>query len=250
MNSGRYTHLFSSLTQSTTNELENDETEAAVFVCEIIKGDIPDAIEGLGQDVIDEITDDFEALTSFVKALPTIVPDVLSDIEKGGEEAVSIIEDLVTDPGAAITIIENGVKSVWSDVTNGVKSVLCDVGIGNCPSRTLAKSCNAILASASSASRNAPASTAATTTSQAKATTSATVQPASKPTSSASATPTSHSSFSSQVAVQSTLSTYATATATAPTTTVFGNSADILQIRTPVVVALLITLGLGFVIML
>jgi len=111
---------------------------------------------------VNEVTDDVEDVISFVMALPAIVPEVLSDIEKGGEEAVSIIEEMITNPGGAITVIDGGVKSVWADVTNGAKSVLCDIGIGNCPSRTLASSCAAVLATTSS--QSTPATVAATTT--------------------------------------------------------------------------------------
>ena len=94
-------------------------------------------------------------------SVPAIVPEVLSDIEKGGEEAVSITEEMVTNPGGAVTVIDGGVKSVWADVTNGAKLVLCDKGIGDCPSRTLASSC-AVLATVSS--QSTPATVVATTT--------------------------------------------------------------------------------------
>lgn len=109
-------------------------------------------MEGLGSAVESEVLGDFEALTSFVESLPTLVPEILSDIMEGGEEAVSIVEELVTNPGAALTVIESGVVSVFSVITSGVVSVFgdithffgCDIG-GDCPSSTV----NGILSSCS-----------------------------------------------------------------------------------------------------
>lgn len=89
------------------------------------------------------MADEVAALTSFVDSLPSIVPEVISDIIQGGEVVITIVEDLVTDPGAAITIIENGVESVWSDITAGAASVISDITyffgcdiFGDCPSFT------------------------------------------------------------------------------------------------------------------
>jgi hypothetical protein len=140
--------------------LENNESEAEVFVCELMKGEIPEALESLGEDIVDEFANEFDALTSFVMALPSLVPEVLEVIESGGEEAVSIVEELITNPGGAITVVENGVKSVFTDLTDGVKCLLCNVGIGDCPHKTLSSSCSQILASISTA----PQSVAATAT--------------------------------------------------------------------------------------
>jgi len=45
-----------------------------------MNGEIPEALEGLGEDIVHEFANEFHALTSFVMALPTIMPDVLNVI--------------------------------------------------------------------------------------------------------------------------------------------------------------------------
>lgn len=137
----------------------NNDGEAAVFVCEILQGDIPDALEGLATDAIDAVLRELHSMTSFIVSLPTLAPEILDDIVQGGEEAISIAEELVTNPGGALTVIENGIETIFSEVTAGVGSLAseatsvfgdityffgCDIG-GDCPTSTS----NAMLGSCS-----------------------------------------------------------------------------------------------------
>ncbi|KAI1396007.1 hypothetical protein F4819DRAFT_154427 [Hypoxylon fuscum] len=126
-NANRFNNVFDAIGNVTTDELLSDEQGAAVFLCEMLHGDIPDVIEELPTAVIDEVEDDFNALTSFVGSLPSLVPAVFSEIVQGGEVVVSIVEEIVTAPAAALTVIEDGVVSVYSDITAGIASVVGDV---------------------------------------------------------------------------------------------------------------------------
>jgi hypothetical protein len=90
-----------------------------------MKGEIPQALESLGEDIVDEFANEFDALTSFVMALPTLVPEVLNAIESGGEEAVSIVEELITNPGGVVTVVESGVKSVFTDLRSQESTLQC-----------------------------------------------------------------------------------------------------------------------------
>ncbi|KAI6083455.1 hypothetical protein F4821DRAFT_244916 [Hypoxylon rubiginosum] len=125
-NAGRYKNFFDAI-GDVTDELLSDEGEAATFICEIIHGDIPDVVEALPSAVVNEVEGDFQALTSFVGGLPSLVPEVFSEIVQGGEVVVSIVEEIVTAPGEALTVVEDGVVSVWSDITAGAASVVDDV---------------------------------------------------------------------------------------------------------------------------
>ncbi|KAI0133550.1 hypothetical protein BJ170DRAFT_606658 [Xylariales sp. AK1849] len=135
-------HRFDTLFNALTTDL-SDDGDAAIFICEILEGDVPDAIAEIPSLVESEVADEVAALTSFVETLPSIVPQLFSDIVEGGEVVVSIIEEIVTAPDAALTVIESGVVSVWSDITGGVASVVSDVTyfigcdiFGDCPSYT------------------------------------------------------------------------------------------------------------------
>lgn len=123
---GRYGDFFDAIGDA-ADDLLSDDGEAATFICEILRGDIPDVFEELPSAVASEAEGDFQALTSFVGGLPSIVPEVFSDIVRGGEVVVSIVEEIVTAPGEALTIIEGDAVSVWSDITAGVASVVDDV---------------------------------------------------------------------------------------------------------------------------
>jgi hypothetical protein len=128
------------------NDIGSSEDQAGLFVCELLQGDLPDALEGLGSDITSEFEDDWDALTSFVEALPSLAPEIVSDVVNDVEDIASVVVELVTDPGGAITVIENGVVSVWNDITNWIGSVGCDIGIGNCPGNSLKASCSSVMA--------------------------------------------------------------------------------------------------------
>jgi hypothetical protein len=156
-----YIDLFQTLGQVTDDLLNNDD-EAAVFVCEILQGDIPGVLEELGTEAVDAVLGEFQSMTSFIVSLPSIAPEILNDIVQGGEEAVSIVDELVTNPGGALTVIENGIETIFSEITAEVGGLVseatsifgdityffgCDIG-GNCPSSTgngMLSSCSTVM---------------------------------------------------------------------------------------------------------
>ncbi|XXH01742.1 hypothetical protein Hte_008103 [Hypoxylon texense] len=126
-NAGRYKNFFDALGDA-ADDLRSDDDEAAAFICDILRGDIPDAVEALPSAVASEVEGDFRAITSFVGALPSIAPAVLGDIARGGSAAVSIVQEIVTAaPGEALTVVGGDAVSVWSDATAGAVSVVDDV---------------------------------------------------------------------------------------------------------------------------
>ncbi|KAF4624536.1 hypothetical protein G7Y89_g13635 [Cudoniella acicularis] len=100
--------------------LENNEQQAGQFVCAVLDGDVPGAFENLATelatDVWEEIQTGFEDVTSFIESLPTLAPAILDNIISDGEDAISVIEELFTNPGGALTVIEGDVMTVISDV--------------------------------------------------------------------------------------------------------------------------------------
>ncbi|KAI1773329.1 hypothetical protein F4818DRAFT_423942 [Hypoxylon cercidicola] len=123
---GRYKNFFDAI-GDVTDDLLSDDSEAALFICKFIHGDVPDVVEALPSAVINEAEGDFQALTSFVGGLPTILPGLFSEIVQGGEVVVSIVEEIVTAPGEALTVIEGGIISVYSDITAVAVSVVSDI---------------------------------------------------------------------------------------------------------------------------
>jgi hypothetical protein len=139
------------------DELENNEQQAGQFVCQILDGNIPGVIENLGEDIWREIEDDWSAVTSFIAALPSLAPEVLEDIVHDGEDVVSVIGEIFTDPEAALTVIENGVEVVVSDIESVGGDVVsffkclfgdCSTSTPPDPAATLSASCQAIQAAA------------------------------------------------------------------------------------------------------
>lgn len=136
-------HPFFNVLRTLGDITDITDGDAAVFICEILHGNTPSELDSA-------VESEVAALTSFVKSLPTQAPQILSRIEQGGDMATSIVGELVTNPGAALTKFGSGVKSVFSDLTSNVVSVFSDVtsflgGIGDdSPSSTTV---NEILAS-------------------------------------------------------------------------------------------------------
>ncbi len=151
MRAHRFNDVFKAL-GNVTNDLLSKDGDAANFLCDILNGDVPDALEEVASAAEGEVADEIVALTSFVDALPSLVPGIISDIVKGGEVAVSIVEEIVTAPDAALTVIESGVKSVWSDITAGVESVVSDITsfvgcnvLGDCSKNGILSRCSSVL---------------------------------------------------------------------------------------------------------
>lgn len=116
-------------------------------------GDIPQAIEDIADDIVGEVEDDFDALTSFIQGLPELATAILTDIENDGEDVVTLIEDLVNDPGEAVTIIVDGIESVISDISSVGSEIVSGIKclFGDCstpPSQILSSSCNEITSAA------------------------------------------------------------------------------------------------------
>lgn len=143
------------------HELENNEQQAGQFICAIIDGNTPGVIEDLGQDILTEIEGDWTAVTSFIAAIPSFAPEVLQDIIQDGEDVVNVIGDIITDPEAAITIIENGVEAIVTDVEQVGEEIATFFEQGWCdlfgcpaqsstpnPAATFLASCSSIMAAA------------------------------------------------------------------------------------------------------
>ena len=164
---GRYDNLLAQIPTNIINELEDDATDAGIFVCQILAGDTPEAFEGLAQDILDEAGDEFASLTSFILGIPTLAPEILDDLVQDGEDVVSIIGELFTDPGAALTAIGGAFETIGQDIETVVLGIGCDLGFGGCPpaptTGTIANTGLAVLESSCSAllANDTPASTTA-----------------------------------------------------------------------------------------
>ncbi|KAI9796645.1 MAG: hypothetical protein M1833_006085 [Piccolia ochrophora] len=110
--SGRFVKLLRTLPDTLIDSLENDENAAGEFVCNILDGRIDQAFFDVAGELSEEVVAEFSAVTEIIGSIPTLAPAVLSAVEEGGEQAVSIIGELVNNPAAAITVIVDGVKSV------------------------------------------------------------------------------------------------------------------------------------------
>ncbi|MCJ1396208.1 hypothetical protein MMC18_009097, partial [Xylographa bjoerkii] len=111
----RYSNLITSIPENIIEDLESDEVDAGLFVCQILNGDFPQAFEQLGSEIVGEAESDFASLTNFILSIPTLAPEILNDLEQDGEDVVSVIGELFTNPGAAVTVIISGVESVVND---------------------------------------------------------------------------------------------------------------------------------------
>ena len=146
VNSGRSGDFFKNINSDVLSGLEDDEQKAGGFVCNILSGDVPDALVGIGEDVVSEASEDFAVVTSFIVCspsthyddlrmadsvvqggLPTLVPEVFSAIEQDGEDAISVVEELFTNPGAALTVIVNGAESVIDDIGSDIGVAAGDI---------------------------------------------------------------------------------------------------------------------------
>jgi len=135
-------------------------------VCNILDGNIPAAVEEIGQAVLNEVEGDYSSVTAFIKSLPSLVPPVLEDIVHDGEDVVGLVETLFEDPGAAVSIIVSDVVSVVTEVETEVKSIWSDVTcfFGGCHKTnkqgawyTISSSCVEILQQAAVTTSNQPA---------------------------------------------------------------------------------------------
>ncbi|MCJ1414673.1 Mucin-5B [Xylographa parallela] len=185
----RYSNLITSIPENVIEDLESDEADAGLFVCQILNGDFPQAFEQIGSEIVGDVESDFASLTSFILSIPTLAPEILEDLVQDGEDVVSVIGELFTNPEAAVTVIIGGVESVVNDVWGDIETVggdiLCFFGL-DCPSAAattvvntaammLSSTCQGILASAPAMTTTAYA--AATTTPASPLTTPSAAQP-------------------------------------------------------------------------
>ena len=73
--------------------------------------------------MVDDIQEGVDDITSFVIALPTLAPEILDYIISDGKDVVSVVEELFTDPEGVITLIEDGGKTVISDIESVATSL-------------------------------------------------------------------------------------------------------------------------------
>ena len=129
-------NFISELPKEVLSGIRDNEQDAGEFVCGILHGDTPSAVSGLAEDVFDEIKDDFSAVTSFIQAIPSLAPKIVENIIEDGEDVVSVVGQIFTDPTAAVTVIVDGVTEVVNDIVNVAEDVgdffECTFNFGDC----------------------------------------------------------------------------------------------------------------------
>jgi len=125
--SGRYPNLIEKIPQDILGNLEGSPQDAGYFICRILHGDFPEAFADIAGQLVGDVESDFEALTNFVMATPTLAPVVLNDIEQGGEDVVSIVEELAVNPGAALTMFIDDVETVVQEVWGAIVTIGEDI---------------------------------------------------------------------------------------------------------------------------
>ena len=109
--------------QNIINDLENNEQQAGEAVCDMLAGNLPGFLEDVVSSLSSEAESEFNSLVDFVGELPSLAPEILGDLEQDAEDVVSVIGELVTNPGAAVTVIVDGVESVVEDIWGEVETV-------------------------------------------------------------------------------------------------------------------------------
>jgi hypothetical protein len=120
-----------------------------------MQGSFPSAFAEISTVIVGEASSDFAGFTSFIKAIPTLAPAILSDIEQGGEDVSSIFGELAMNPEAALTLFVNDtetvISEVWAELVTVAGAVETDAEIlggeintffgclfGNCPASACA----------------------------------------------------------------------------------------------------------------
>lgn len=116
------------------------------------------AIGIVGQEIVDELQDDWNTIVGFVENLPNLAEGLVGEIVDGVEEGASIVGDLFTNPGAAVSAFESIGGDIVSVALSYGNIIGCDFGIStDCimASSTInfidqvSSSCSAILANPS-----------------------------------------------------------------------------------------------------
>lgn len=119
-----YRSIFSLLSHEALQELESDENEAATFICQLAHGDVPDALAGLGEDVVDRVGDEVDDMVSFIEQLPDMVPNLIHDFEEGVVDVADTVSALVENPKSEVSVLFHDFTSDIASIWNGVT---CDV---------------------------------------------------------------------------------------------------------------------------
>lgn len=153
-------------------------------MCEVLDGNIPGAFEDLATNVASDVWDNMQSgfgdITSFISAIPTLAPQILDNIVSDSENAVSVVEELFTNPGGVLTLIEGGFETVISDIEAIATEIWGEITclVEECttapnPAAVLTSSCNQVMAAATTTySPTEKATTSSTRTAQLTRTTS------------------------------------------------------------------------------
>lgn len=157
--------------------LTKDEIEAGQFFCAVLQGDIPAALEDLGEDIFKEIEDSYIVIKTFILSVPQLAPEILENILQDGEDVVTVVEEIFTNPKAAVTLIEGDVKTVISDIKSVWSEFTCI--FKKCHSTDLANELNSSCGVVMAAATTGPASNSAAWASLNSALASSTAAPSS-----------------------------------------------------------------------
>ncbi|OCL11941.1 hypothetical protein AOQ84DRAFT_386467 [Glonium stellatum] len=162
----RFSNLVQEIPQDIIDNLENDEQLAGEAICDMLGGNIPAFLGDVVNDLSSEAESEFNSLLGFVEGLPKLAPAILGDIEQDAEDVVSVIGELVTNPGAAVTVIVDGIESVVDDIWGEIKTVggeiITDIEcfFGDCPTAAVSTPAEVLALQSSCSSISAAASTA------------------------------------------------------------------------------------------
>ena len=109
--------------QDLISDLENNEQQAGEAVCDILAGKFPAFVQDVASSLSSEAKSELSSLVDFVGELPKLAPEIIGDLEQDADDVISVIGELVTNPGAAITVIIGGVESVVEDIWGEIETV-------------------------------------------------------------------------------------------------------------------------------
>ena len=119
----RFADFVKEVPRNLINDLENDEQQAGEAICDILAGKFPALLQDVASSLSSEAESELNSLVDFIGELPRLAPEILGDLEQDADDVVSVIGELVTNPGAAITVIVGGVESVVEDIWGEIRTV-------------------------------------------------------------------------------------------------------------------------------
>ena len=162
----RFADFVKEVPQNLINDLENNEQQAGEAVCDILAGNFPAFLQDVASSLSSEAESELNSLVGFVGELPKLAPEILGDLEQDAEDVVSVVGELVTNPGAAITVIVGGVESVVEDIWGDIETIGGEIitGIeclfGDCPTAAVSTPAEILALKSSCLSISAAAATA------------------------------------------------------------------------------------------